>query len=299
MKNTLKTLALLSVIFFTFGCSNSNTKEKKQKEAAKQTEEPKQTDLLLGVQAYTFHKFNFKEAIDKVNELGLNYIEAYYGQPLGPELGDGKFSFHMDAATISKIKNYAKSKNVKIYASGVVVLKEKKDWTDLFKFAKDMGIKVITCEPAYEQLKFVDSLANVYDVDVAIHNHPKPSLYWNPDLFLEHVKGLSNHIGACVDIGHLKRMDVDPVEALKKYDGRLKTLHFKDIVKKEEGNAEQRDIIWGQGIIDIPGVIKELKRQKFKGLLSIEYEWNWENSVPDIAESIQYFKKQLDEIYNQ
>ena len=285
MKNISKILLFSILTVFTFGCSN--TKEK----------EPKESGLLLGVQAYTFHKFNFKEAIDKVNELGLNNIEAYYGQPLGAKLGDGKFSYDMDSATTKKILDYAKSKNVKIYASGVVVLNDKEEWTKLFNFAKGMNIKVITCEPPYEQLAIVDSLANVYNIDVAIHNHPKPSSYWNPDLFLENTKGLSNHIGACVDIGHLKRMDIDPVEALKKYDGRIKSIHFKDIVKKEEGEAEQRDIIWGQGIIDLTGVLKELKRQDFKGLLSIEYEYNWENSVADIKKCIIYYDELISEIY--
>jgi sugar phosphate isomerase/epimerase len=290
MKNTSKILFFLLLTIITFGCSNTNTKEKKQKEL-------KETGLLLGVQAYTFHKFNFKEAIDKVNELGLKYIEAYYGQPLGETIGEGKFDYKMDRLTRDKILDYAKSKNVKIYASGVVVLNDKKEWAQLFNFAKSMDIKVITCEPPYEQLGFVDSLANQYNIDVAIHNHPKPSSYWNPDLFLENTKGLSNHIGACVDIGHLKRMGIDPVVALKKYEGRLKSIHIKDIVKKEEGDTEQRDIIWGQGVIDMPGVLKELKRQNFKGLLSIEYEWNWENSVPDIKKCINYYDEQISEIY--
>ena len=290
MKNTSKILFFLLLTIITFGCSNTNTKEKKQKEL-------KETGLLLGVQAYTFHKFNFKEAIDKVNELGLKYIEAYYGQPLGETIGEGKFDYKMDKVTRDKILDYAKSKNVKIYASGVVVLNDKKEWAQLFNFAKSMDIKVITCEPPYEQLGFVDSLANLYNIDVAIHNHPKPSSYWNPDLFLENTKGLSNHIGACVDIGHLKRMGIDPVVALKKYEGRLKSIHIKDIVKKEEGDTEQRDIIWGQGVIDMPGVLKELKRQNFKGLLSIEYEWNWENSVPDIKKCINYYDEQISEIY--
>ncbi len=284
MKITFKITNLLLLIIFMSGCLSSNDKKNKD------------TGLLLGVQAYTFHKFSFKEAVDKVNQLGLNYIEAYYGQPLGVELGDGKFSFKMDKPTMKRVLDYAQSKNVKIIASGVIILNDNDDWLQLFKFAKNMGIEYITCEPKYEQLSFVDSLANEYNVDVAIHNHPKPSLYWNPDLFLEHVKGLSNHIGACIDIGHLKRMGIDPVNALKKYDGRIKTLHIKDIKEKEDGKIEQRDVIWGQGVIDMSGVLKELKRQDFKGLLSIEYEWNWENSVPDIKKCINHYDELISEI---
>ena len=244
---------------------------------------------ILGVQSYTFHKFSFQEAVEKVHQLGLNHIEVYYGQPLGKDI-EGVMDFRMDKATQKKVLKYAKSKNVKIIASGVIICKDEAEWKQLFEFADKMGIKIITCEPEYKHLKYVDELANKYGIDVAIHNHPKPSNYWNPDLFLEAVDGLSDRIGACADVGHWKRMGVDPVEGLRKYEGRLKSLHFKDIKEKVEGEAEQHDVIWGTGILDIEGMLSELKRQNFEGLFSIEYEYNWENSVPDIKQCIQYFE---------
>ncbi len=284
MKKSLSISLLFTLILFISGCSSNKNKVK-------------ESGLLLGVQAYTFHKFSFQQAIDKVNELGLNYIEAYYGQPLGDAIGEGKFDYKMDKELQQKTLDYAKSKNVKIYASGVIRCNNNDDWKQLFEFAKAMGIEVITCEPEYDQLKYVDKLANQYNIDIAIHNHPKPSLYWKPELFLEQVSELSNRIGACVDIGHFKRMGIDPVEALKKYNGRIKSLHFKDIHAKEEGKAEQHDVIWGEGVIDLDGVLEELKRQNFKGLLSIEYEYNWENSVPDIKKCINYFNTEVNKIY--
>ncbi len=284
MKKILSVSLLFALMLSFSGCSSNKNKLK-------------ESGLLLGVQAYTFHKFSFQQAIDKVSELGLNYIEAYYGQPLGDAIGEGKFDYKMDKELQQKTLIYAKSKDVKIYASGVVRCSSDEEWNQLFEFAKNMGIKVITCEPEYDQLIYVDKLANQYNINVAIHNHPKPSLYWKPELFLEQVKGLSNRVGACVDIGHFKRMGIDPVGALKKYEGRIKTLHFKDIHAKEEGKAEQHDVIWGQGVINLDGVLEELNRQNFKGLLSIEYEYNWDNSVPDIKKCINYFNTEIERIY--
>lgn len=250
----------------------------------------------LGVQAYTFHKFSLQEAIDKAQELGLKYIEVYYGQTLGKGM-EGTMDFHMNKATQAKVLAYAKSKGVKIVASGVIICNDEAEWKQLFEFAAGMGIETITCEPDYKHLKYVDQLANQYKIDVAIHNHPKPSAYWEPDLFLNAVKGLSPRIGACADIGHWKRMGIDPVEALKKYEGRLKTFHFKDVKEKVAGEEEQHDVIWGTGICNIDGVLKELKRQNFKGLFSIEYEYNWDNSVPDIKQCILNFNKITNTIF--
>jgi sugar phosphate isomerase/epimerase len=244
----------------------------------------------LGIQAYTFHKFSLKEAIDKAHDLGLKYIEVYYGQPLGEGI-EGKMDYNMDKATQAKVLAYAKSKDVKIVASGVIICDNEAEWKKLFEFASQMGIETITCEPDYKYLKYIDQLANQYKIDVAIHNHPKPSAYWEPQLFLDAVKGLSNRIGACADVGHWKRMGIDPVEALKKYEGRIKTLHFKDVKEKVAGETEQHDVIWGTGICNVDAMLKELKRQNFKGLFSIEYEYNWDNSVPDIKQCILYFNK--------
>lgn len=249
----------------------------------------------LGVQSYTFHKFSFKEAVDKAHQLGLKYIEVYYGQPLGEGL-EGTMDFRMDKKTRKKVLNYAKSKNVKIIASGVIICKNEAEWDQLFEFADAMGIEIITCEPEYDHLQYVDELANKYNIDVAIHNHPKPSNYWNPDMFLEAIEGLSPRIGACADVGHWARMGLDPVECLQKIEGRVKSLHFKDIKEETGGEEERHDVIWGTGSLDLEGMLNELKRQDFSGLFSIEYEHNWDNSVPDIEKSISYFRKTADEV---
>ena len=89
---------------------------------------------------------------------------------------------------------------------------------------------------------------------------------------------------------------MDQIECLKKLKGRLISLHFKDIASKKAGEKEQHDVIWGTGILDVKGMLKELQSQKFKGVFSIEYEYNWDNSVPDIKKCIQYFNQVTDEI---
>jgi sugar phosphate isomerase/epimerase len=284
MRNLIKSSALLVLVMLL--SAHTNAQQSKAEKAG----------WRLGVQAYTFHKFSLKEAIDKAHDLGLKYIEVYYGQPLGEGI-EGKMDYNMDKATQAKVLAYAKSKAVKIVASGVIICDNEAEWKKLFEFASQMGIETITCEPDNKHLKYIDQLANQYKIDVAIHNHPKPSAYWEPRLFLDAVKGLSNRIGACADVGHWKRMGIDPVEALKKYEGRIKTLHFKDVKEKVAGETEQHDVIWGTGICNVDAMLKELKRQNFKGLFSIEYEYNWDNSVPDIKQCILYFNKVSDSLF--
>ena len=106
------------------------------------------------------------------------------------------------------------------------------------------------------------------------------------------LEGRSKRLGVCADVGHWTRDGLNPVKTLEKVGSRLISLHFKDIRALEPGEQlkviyDQNDVIWGTGICDVPALFKVLKNLKFKGLLSIEYEHNWDNNVPEIAESLK------------
>lgn len=124
-----------------------------------------------------------------------------------------------------------------------------------------------------------------------MHNHPQPSAYWNPENLLKAVAGRSQMIGSCADVGHWGREGLDPSECLKKLEGHIISLHFKDIAPKQEGAAEQHDVVWGTGMLDMKAMLRELERQDFEGVFSIEYEYNWEHSVPDLKQCIRYFNE--------
>jgi sugar phosphate isomerase/epimerase len=47
---------------------------------------------------------------------------------------------------------------------------------------------------------------------------------------------------------------------------------------------------YGRGVSDIPAILEELKAQHFDGNISIEYEYNWDNSVTDVAQCIGFVR---------
>jgi sugar phosphate isomerase/epimerase len=61
----------------------------------------------------------------------------------------------------------------------------------------------------------------------------------------------------------------------------------------DKNGEEDRDVHWGTGVANTKGIIEELKRQKFRGMISAEYENNWLNNVPDVTESVKFFRKSL------
>lgn len=244
----------------------------------------------LGTQAYSFRSFTFYEAVDKTASLGLNWIEGYPGQQLSKEIPDVRFDHDMAAELRQQVRHKLSNAGVRLVNYGVVGLPNNEvECRKVFDFAQDMGIETIVSEPPEDAFDLVDKLCNEYKIKVAIHNHPKPSQYWNPDKVLEVCKGRSKWIGACADTGHWMRSKVDPLEALRKLEGRIVSLHFKDL--NDFGREGAYDVVWGTGKANVKSLLEELHRQKFTGVFSVEYEHNWENSVPEIRKSVAYFSE--------
>ncbi len=244
----------------------------------------------LGCQAYSFNRFTFYEAIDKVHALGLHYIEAYPGQTLSKEKPDAKFDHNMPAELYSEVLDRLKAADIKLINYGVVGLgTDEAEDRKVFDFAKAMGIQTIVSEPPPEAFDLLDKLTDEYGINVALHNHPEPSRYWNPDTVLEACEGHSKRIGSCSDTGHWLRSGIDPVDAVKELEGRIICLHFKDL--DEFGNKDAHDVPWSTGVANVRGILAELLRQGFQGVFSVEYEYDWDDSLPDIALSIANFNE--------
>jgi len=223
--------------------------------------------------------------LPKVDSLGLKYIELGAMAVIGGGIEGNCLPF-MDEKTREAILQMAANHGIKIINYSATGRNET-EWKAIFEFAKKMGIQTITAEPKTEHLNLVEKLADKYKVNVAIHNHPQPRHYWNPEMVSDALKGRSKRMGACPDLGHWLRSGLDPVESLRKLEGRIFNIHFKDL--NEKGVRKAHDVIWGTGVLDVETVLRELKRQNYKGTITIEYEYNWKNSVPDIHESLENF----------
>ncbi len=138
----------------------------------------------------------------------------------------------MAPAKIDSVLQLIKKKGIAMVSYGVVTPKTEADWKQLFEFLKGMGLKQFASEPEPEFVPLVSKLADQYEVNVAFHNHPRQSRYWHPDTLIKYTAGYSKRLGSCADIGHWVRSGLDPVEMLKKLQGRIFELHVKDLHEK-------------------------------------------------------------------
>ncbi|MCX7008285.1 MAG: sugar phosphate isomerase/epimerase [Kiritimatiellaeota bacterium] len=260
----------------------------------------------MAIHSYTFQKYSIFDAIDKTAEVGLKDMSISGSVNL---LENGKIK-KIPTPTISD-KDYAaihehmkaKGLHTKFQNMGVVKpTANEAESRKIFEAAKKLGIDVLVAEPeAHNKMEelpkvmdVVEKLAKEYNIKVAIHNHPGPkNFYWDPKVVLAAVKDRSPLLGACADVGHYIRSGLEPIACLKLLEGRIIALHFKDLNEK---SPKGTDVPWGTGISNARGMMEELKRQGYKGAFCVEYETNWESSVPEIAQCVKFFNKTCEEL---
>jgi sugar phosphate isomerase/epimerase len=251
----------------------------------------------LAVHSYSFQKFPIFDAIDKSAAVGVKYMSIS-----GSVILDG--TNKVSTVTLSDAQREAIDQKLKadgfgnFVNIGVVQLPaDEAKSRKVFEFAKKWGINILVSEPETNALDTVEKLCKEYNIKVAIHDHPKGhSIYWNPDAVLAAIKGRTPLMGACADVGHWMRSGLDPVECLKKLDGHIICLHFKDL---NEMGPKAHDVPWGTGVGKVKEMMTELKRQNFHGAFCVEYEYHWDNSSPEIAQCVKFFNATCDELVGQ
>jgi sugar phosphate isomerase/epimerase len=246
--------------------------------------------MKLSLQCWTFNSLSFFETVDKAAGLGIKYIEIFPGQKLKPGSKE-KISHDMsDAVCDEVLKKLADAGGLKLVAYGVDgIPTDAPGARKEFDWAKKMGISVLVTETKPNDV--LEKLADEYNIRIALHNHPTS---WPPDDVLAATKGRSKLLGSCSDIGHWMRRGLNPIEQLKKLEGHIEHLHFKD-VNAMDGSAH--DVPWGTGKGDVKAVLAEIQRQGFKGVFSIEYEHGGgQELIDNVGKCVTFFEDTCKEL---
>jgi len=232
----------------------------------------------LGMASYTLRAFTAEQAIEMTKRLGLTRIAFK------------DFHLKMDATPAQIADTVAKVKQagLELYGGGVIYMKSEEQVDRAFEYAKAAGMKLIIGVPNYELLAYTNKKVQEYDIPVAIHNHgPDNPLFPTPQSAYERIAGFDRRMGLCMDAGHTQRSGIDPSESAEKYADRLLDVHIKDV---SAAAAAGRTVEIGRGVIDIPKLLRTLKRINFTGTLALEYEKDDKDPLPGAAESIGYLR---------
>jgi sugar phosphate isomerase/epimerase len=246
----------------------------------------------ISMECWTFRAFTFFDTLLKVKELGIKYLQAYPGQPLGgPFPKSAVFDETMSEDQMKAVQAALEADGIKVVAYGVCDIgTTEASMRKIFDFARKMGIQTVVCEPQDDDFTLLEKLIDEYNLGIAIHNHPLPAKYAHPMTVLEHVQNRSERIGSCADTGHWMRLGLNPLECLRLLDGRIRDLHLKD--RSGFGTKKVDDVPWGAGKAGIRDILAELTLQDYNGFLTIEYENEKEvkDPIPAIKKSIDYVR---------
>jgi sugar phosphate isomerase/epimerase len=250
----------------------------------------RQNGFAIGCQAYSFNRYTVFEAIEKTAEAGGKIIEFYPGQKLSKEDPETTWSHDASDEVVAMVQEKLNQHGLRAVNYGCVRGKDAAEWRRIFEFGKRLGIYAITTEDV-DKLDIIEPLVEEFDICIAIHNHPRrinrPNYkVWDPQYVLKVTKDRDPRIGACADTGHWQTSGINPVFGLRVLKGRVISCHLKD--KLDYGPSH--DVPYGTGVGEIGRCLDELKKQEFVGNISIEYEYNWESSVPEITKCIEFVR---------
>jgi sugar phosphate isomerase/epimerase len=232
----------------------------------------------VGIAGYTFFQVPVEWAIEimkKVDVLNLSLKDVY--MPL-----------NSTQEKITEVMTRFRDAGINVYTLGVIYMKGQKAVDQAFEYAKMAGVKMIVGAPDYEFIPYVEKKVKEYDIKIAIHNHgPDNPLFPNATDIWNHIKDMDPRMGICLDIGHTTRDGQDPGMDVERYKSRVFDIHIKDVTAAAK---DGKTIEMGRGIIDIPKFVATLRRIKYRGVCSLEFEKDMKDPIAGIAESIGYFK---------
>jgi sugar phosphate isomerase/epimerase len=246
----------------------------------------------VGCQAWTWNRYTVFEAIEKTAACGGKVIELFPGQKFAVE-GPAKFDHNSSDEDVAKVKAQLEKSGVRAVNYGVVgIPQDEAGARKVFDFARKLGLRAITTE-SVDAIETIEKLVKEYDICVGFHNHPsnpKDANYkvWDPNFILSVVKERDSRIGAAADTGHWERSGLNAVECLRILKGRIISTHLKDL--NEFGKREAHNVPFGTGISPVKEILDELKAQGFAGNISIEHEYNWESSMPEVAQCVGFIR---------
>lgn len=260
--------------------------------------------------AWTWGKSTLFEAIENSQRAGANALEVFLmGQRISAESGDVVLDETTPDALVEKILAKCREHKVRIINAYI----GQKQWTRIaqdeaalrkfFEFGKKLGVAGFTGEPAEAQWDMVEKLVKEFGVTFSIHNHAKtfeapyfagPYKYWDPRYTAQKLEAQKRdaRFGLCLDTGHVARSGLDVVEVFKGLQGRCISLHLKN-VKASELTANDIPYSVG-GVVDIPGLLNEIKRAGLKSHIALEYEWfespTFSTDIKGLVDYIREFK---------
>ncbi len=266
------------------------------------------SNVIIGVQTYSFRDRQLKEAIKAMNELGIKSCELWQGhvEPLefmwkrnatpdeikknAEGLKNWRSTITMEDIKLIRDKITQAGINIQAYNGSFGNKDTDEDFDLVFRIARALGTDTITTSATVGVMERVDALAQKYKIKVGMHNHTHvedPNQFATPESFMRGMEGNSDFIRINLDIGHFTAANYDAVDFIKKNHAKIVCIHLKDR-KKNQGPV----VPFGEGDAPISEVLKLIRDNNWPIPCNIEYEYNGDTIV-EVKKCLDYCKDVL------
>ncbi|HEY5792262.1 MAG TPA: sugar phosphate isomerase/epimerase [Chthoniobacterales bacterium] len=242
--------------------------------------------LQLGVQSHCFRHFKDNALVaQKVRGLGLDRIE----------LSGAHADFSQPEAFGPVVETYRQA-GISIVSLGVqtfVGADSEKAW---FECAAAAGARHISAhfqvDSYLKAIPRVRAWCREFGMKAGIHCHGGYTFGGQPDV-IRHLLGLGGpEIGVFIDTAWVLQIGPwrgNPVEWAREFAGQITGVHYKDFVFDRRG--QWKDVIVGQGNLDLPAFVRALDEGGFEGIAIVEYEGDVENPEPALQACVEAMRK--------
>jgi sugar phosphate isomerase/epimerase len=247
--------------------------------------------VAVGVQSYTFRKFDVDRMIAAMRSLGLNSVELWNGHLDPTKASEEDFKAVRRKLDAAGIATSAYCANFPTDASDDHIERA-------FRGARLLGTDVMTSSVEKPIVPRLDERCRKYKVHLGLHNHwlgdawfkgDKAQNFEGPADFLDALKGRSEYLAINLDIGHFSAAGHDPVAFFKAHHERIVSLHIKD----RDEDAEHTYRRFGEGATPIVEVLKLARQLRFGHAANIEYEMDENDPTEGVRHSLDYVKRAL------
>lgn len=257
-----------------------------------------QISVLAGgivVSSYPWQKTTVANMLVDFRKSGFDKVSMFQNMKLG---GNSKhanelFCYWMSDGAKAEAKKMFAEAGVRVVSIGHIYAGDEARIKQLFDFAKDFGIEVMTVEAQPEALPIYDRYAKEYGIGAGLYNHPympespkalKKYPYMLPEKMLAAIEGRAA-LKAFPDCGHWGRSGFDIVKCLKQMQGKFVAINIQNLAP--DNNCEE----YSKGRLPLKEFVEELKRQKFDGYCIVMFNVADDRSQIDkVAPSVKFLE---------
>ncbi len=164
--------------------------------------------------------------------------------------------------------------------------------------------------PAYDRLaRLLDELAGEAPDGVRVAFHPHTATWIEAPVEVDALAArlVGTDAGLCLDVGHYLVGGGDPVEAIRHHGSLITHVHAKDVDPSVLSRLRAGEIAGfgaairerlftelGNGVLDLPGVVRALAAIEFDGWIMVEQDSSWLPPAEAAATGLRALRAELD-----